>query len=74
MTSVSVLPAVTFTGSTQAPNMGVSGEAGLEMHRASLNAGVLYYVERISFPVLNGASRVDQFSSLRIRLGFQIGH
>jgi hypothetical protein len=74
-TTFSVLPGASFTGmpDDQQPDIGLAGEAGLELRRASLDAGLTYYVERLPFPELRGRSRVDQFSSLRLRVGFKIG-
>jgi hypothetical protein len=72
--TLSVLPGAKFSGiKDQNPDMGVSGEAGLELRRGSLDAGLAYYVERLPFPDQLGRSRVDQFSSLRLRVGFKVG-
>lgn len=51
----------------------MAGDAGLEFRTGFFNAGVLYHTERISFPVVNENQRVDRFSMLRVRLGFQLG-
>jgi hypothetical protein len=74
-TTFSVLPAANFTGmpDDHQPDIGMAGEAGLELRRGSLDAGLTYYVERLPFPELRGRTRVDQFSSLRLRMGFKIG-
>jgi hypothetical protein len=74
-TSFFVLPGATFTGmpDDQQPDIGLAGEAGLELRRGRLDAGLMYYVERLPFPELLGRSRVDQFSSLRLRVGFKVG-
>ena len=74
-TSLSVLPGASFSGmpKDQQPDIGMAGEAGLELRRGSLDAGLTYYVEKLPFPELLGRSRVDQFSSLRLRVGFKIG-
>jgi hypothetical protein len=74
-TTFSVLPAANFTGMPEdhQPDIGLAGEAGLELRRGSLDAGLTYYVERLPFPELQGRTRVDQFSSLRFRVGFKIG-
>ena len=74
-TTFSVLPAASFTGMPEdhQPDIGMAGEAGIELRRGSLDAGMTYYVERLPFPELRGRTRVDQFSSLRLRVGFKIG-
>jgi hypothetical protein len=72
--TLSVLPGATFSGiKDQRPDMGTAGEAGLEIRRGSLDAGLAYYVEKLPFPDQRGRSRVDQFSSLRLRVGFKVG-
>lgn len=51
----------------------LAGDAGLEFRVAFFNAAVLYHTERISFAVKDGEQRIDRFSMLRLRLGFQLG-
>ena len=77
---ISVLPAARYTGyadSTGAevrPNpFSLAGEAGLEVNTGFLSAGIMYYVERFTFPVLAGETRRDQFSALKLRVGLQAG-
>jgi hypothetical protein len=74
-TTFSVLPKASFSGmpDDHQPDIGMAGEAGLELRRGSLDGGLTYYVERLPFPELRGRTRVDQFSSLRLRVGFKIG-
>jgi len=38
-----------------------------------VNTGLHYYVERFTFPPVGGLQRVDQFSMLRLKFGFQLG-
>ena len=82
VTTLYILPAASFSGTpdgkdpavpAQQPNIGFGGEAGLELRRGALDAGLLYYVEKFEFPEVQGRSRIDQFSTLRLRLGFKIG-
>ena len=80
VTAVSILPWGDFTGNLDAadnpvsPNsLSIAGEMGLEAQTRYLSAGLMYYVERFTFPEVNGAERRDQFSSLRLRLGMQLG-
>jgi hypothetical protein len=46
-------------------------ETGLELQSGWWRAGVTYYGERFTFPAVNGTSRQDRFSSLRLRIGIQ---
>jgi hypothetical protein len=72
LTSFSVLPGAQYSDTTYKPSaFSMSGEAGLEMHAGVLSAGLTYYVERFSFQPINGFTRKDQFSILRLRLGLQ---
>lgn len=80
VTGISLLPAATYSGYTDSlgvtvkPNpFSLSGEAGLELRTGVLSAGVSYYVERFTFPVVAGETRKDQFSMIRLRLGLQAG-
>lgn len=77
---ISVLPFAKYTGHKDGTGKEISpkpfslgGEAGLEVHTGYFSAGVVYYVEKFEFPVLNGETRKDQFSTIRIRLGLQAG-
>ncbi|MEX2177059.1 MAG: hypothetical protein WD801_00015 [Gemmatimonadaceae bacterium] len=78
----SLLPWGTYTGQLDANGDEVrpeptsyAGEAGLELSTRFFTAGMTYYVERFSFPLRNQteSARVDQFSTLRLRLGLQLG-
>jgi hypothetical protein len=71
-TSLLVLPRATYTGD-QKPEIGFAGEAGIELRRGALDAAIVYYVERMPFAELNGNTRTDQFSTVRLRLGFKLG-
>jgi hypothetical protein len=78
--AISVLPFAKYTGHVDGTGQEISpkpfslgGEAGLEVHTGVFSAGVIYYVEKFTFPVLNGETRKDQFSTIRIRLGLQGG-
>lgn len=80
VSAVSILPWGDFTGNLDAANepvrpnaLSLAGEMGLEAQTRYLSAGLMYYVERFTFPEVNGAERRDQFSSLRLRLGMQFG-
>ena len=82
ITGISVLPGAKYTGYLDAQGesidpdpFSIAGEAGLELHSGSFTAALLYYAERFSFPTVNNAaqSRTDQFSALRLRVGYQLG-
>ena len=82
VTGISLLPGAHYTGfidpadtsKTVAPNaFSLSGEAGLELRTGVLSAGLTYYVEKFAFPEKLGATRRDQFSALRLRIGLQAG-
>ena len=61
-------------GPTRPMEASLAGEAGLEFNTGFFNAALLYHSERLSFPAEDTANqRVDRFSMLRVRLGFQIG-
>ena len=47
----------------------MAGDAGLEVKTGLFTAALLYHAERISF----ATGRVDRFSTLRLRLGLQVG-
>jgi len=69
----SLLPKATYTGSapTESPSLSSrAGEAGLEFRYNAFNAGVTYYVEQFTF---DNSPRVEDFSAIRLRLGFQKG-
>lgn len=51
----------------------MAGDAGLEFRTGFFNAAILYHAERISFPIRDDRQRIDRFSMLRLRLGFQLG-
>lgn len=81
-TALSLLVGARYTGYLDAQQepinpdpFSVSGEAGIELHSRRFAAGLSYYAERFSFPRVNAnaTARRDQFSALRLRLGYQIG-
>jgi hypothetical protein len=78
--AISILPWGDYSGHLDAAgnrvapnNSSLAGEAGLEMQTRFISAGVTYYIERFTFPLVNGEERRDQFSSLRVRIGLQAG-
>lgn len=80
VTGISILPAADYSGyfdeqdkKVKPDNLSLAGEAGLELHTGVLNAGLIYYVEKFTFPKVGTSVRVDQFSTLRLRLGLQLG-
>jgi hypothetical protein len=80
VSTIYILPGAYFSGmpsgddpDAQQPNIGFGGEAGLELRRGKLDAGLFYYVDKFEFPEVQGRTRIDQFSTLRIRIGFKIG-
>lgn len=81
-TALSLLVGARYTGYLDAQQepinpdpFSLSGEAGIELHSRRFAAGLSYYAERFSFPRVNSnaTARRDQFSALRLRLGYQIG-
>ncbi len=82
ITGVSLLPGAAYTGYVDAQGKQVNpdpfslaGEAGLEVNSGLLSAALVYYAERFTFPKVNNnaTGRTDQFSALRVRVGFQVG-
>jgi hypothetical protein len=80
VSAISLFPWASFTGHLDAmgnrvsPNpTSLAGEVGMELQTRLLNAAVIYYVERFSFPELSGGERRDQFSMLRVRVGLMAG-
>jgi hypothetical protein len=72
LTAVSVLPYAIYSDTTYKPSsINLAGEAGLELNVGAFNTAVTYYVERFSFEPVNAFQRKDQFSMLRVRIGFQ---
>lgn len=81
-TALSLLVGARYTGYLDAQQepinpdpFSLSGEAGIELHSRRFAAGLSYYAERFSFPRVNNntTSRRDQFSALKLKLGYQIG-
>jgi hypothetical protein len=77
LVALSMLPKATYSGApTESPGLfSRAGEAGLEFHKSfgsssAFNAGMTYYVEQFNF---DNSVRVEEFSALRFRLGFQRG-
>ena len=82
VTGISLLPGARYSGYLDAQNrpinpdpFSLAGEAGLEAHSGNFTAALLYYAERFTFPRVNNnaTARADQFSALRLRIGFQLG-
>jgi hypothetical protein len=69
--AVSVLPKAKFSGLTERGSLGsLGGEAGLDFKRGRLAAGLTYFTEQVSF---GESPRVESFSAIRLRLGFNLG-
>jgi hypothetical protein len=80
VTAISVLPFATYSGYQDAqgnevkPNpLSLAGEAGLELRNRWFSTGLTYYVEKFTFPRIGTSDRVDQFSTIRLRVGLQAG-
>jgi len=80
VTAISVLPFATYSGYQDAlgnpvkPNpFSLAGEAGLEVRNRWFSTGLTYYVEKFTFPRVGTSDRVDQFSTIRLRIGVQAG-
>lgn len=75
--AVSVMPKAVFTGLKDATGADLKGglfsrggEAGLEFRRNPFAGSITYFVEQLSF---DENPRVESFSAIRIRLGFNVG-
>lgn len=80
VTAISVLPFATYSGyqdlqgNEVKPNpLSLAGEAGLELRSRWFSTGLTYYVEKFTFPRVGTSDRVDQFSTIRLRIGLQAG-
>lgn len=80
VTGISILPGASYTGyvdqlgnAVKPDPFSLAGEAGLELHTGWLRAGMTYYIEKFTFPKVGTSTRVDQFSTIRLRLGLQLG-
>lgn len=80
VSSVSQLPWGSFSGyvdnagnPVQLKKSSYALETGVEFHYQQLRAGIAYSGEYFAFPDVNGASRRDQFSSIRLRVGVETG-
>lgn len=68
----SLLPIVSVSG-TPGPNLGVSAAAGLEYRWPTVGIGALYSLERYDFPRQGAAQRLEQLSTLTLRLDISPG-
>ena len=73
-----LLPGATYTGYLDAQNNQVNpepfslgGEAGLEFSTGGFRIGLIYNVESFRFAKIGTSERRDQFSTLRLRAGWQ---
>jgi hypothetical protein len=73
-----LLPFATYTGyldnndnQVNPEAFSLGGDAGLEFVTGGFRAGLLYNFESFRFPKVGTSERRDQFSTLRIRLGWQ---
>jgi hypothetical protein len=76
-TAISLFPASKYTGrptDAQPKKTSLAGEVGLDLRLTRLTAGFSYYVESFKFAAVGtNPKRVDQFSTLRLRLGAKFG-
>jgi hypothetical protein len=76
-TAISLFPVSSYTGrpaDAQPEKTSLAGEAGLDLRISYFTAGFSYYVESFKFAVVGtNPERVDQFSTLRLRLGLKFG-
>ncbi|MEB3323406.1 MAG: hypothetical protein VKI81_11335, partial [Synechococcaceae cyanobacterium] len=68
----SLLPIINVTGQTS-PDFGLIGSAELEYRFSHFWVGVHYALSRYEFPDVAGVARVEQFSEIRLTLGWFIG-
>ncbi len=73
---VSMFPYAKFSGDSAKPQItSLAGEAGVDLRFAGFVAGIRYYIVNFVFPPDAGTTeqRKDQFSTLRLRIGFKLG-
>jgi hypothetical protein len=68
-----VHPVISVSGLGQSPNLGLEAGAGMEYRSGKLMAGVYYGLERYDFPRVSGIDRREQFTTLRVRIGLDLG-
>ena len=74
LAGISILPGASYTGADAKPEpLSYSGEAGIEFNSAWFRADLLYTIERLSFPKAGTQQRLDQFSTIRLRMGLRRG-
>lgn len=74
LAGISVLPGTSYTGAGDKPEpLSYSGEAGIELNTAWFRTDLLYSVERMSFPKVGSQQRLDQLSTIRLRMGLRRG-
>ena len=61
------------TPETVRPNVGLSSEAGVDFRRGAINGGLHYALERLDYPATPNGRRREQFGTLRLRLGLELG-
>jgi hypothetical protein len=67
-----LLPVVSVSG-LESPTLGFDVGAGIEYRAGKLVGGVFYGLERYDFPRVAGVERREQFTSLRFRVGLELG-
>lgn len=68
-----VHPVISVSGRGQSPNIGLEASAGMEYRSGKLVAGLYYGLERYDFPRVLGVDRREQFTTLRVRIGLDLG-
>jgi len=69
-----ILPSVTVSG-LERPNRAFAAGAGLEWRLGAVSLSVQYDLERYDFPLVAGAERREQYSTLTVHAGLRLpGH
>lgn len=68
-----LLPVVSVSGLTESPNLGFEAGAGIEYRSGKLTTGLYYSLERYDFPRVGGIQRREQFTTLKFRVGLELG-
>ncbi len=68
-----LLPVVSVSGLGESPNLGFEAGAGVEYRSGKLTSGLYYSLERYDFPRVGGIERREQFTTLRFRVGLELG-
>jgi hypothetical protein len=66
---VALTPLVSVSGFAEAPSLGIMGTAGVDYRIGGFAFGVHYDIERYDF----GTQRVEQFSRIKVRVGWALG-